>query len=271
MQLHTTVPPYHLPEADQQSVMRLGLQPLDMARWMHPDADFQQFHQHKTHTLQRYPGRGFVELEESRDAQREFSALLLQNLLEHHPKYFELRTGKLVHSPSGINSDAADLGLANSQYWVQEDICLLQPVSDEYQLTAASVCSPSNWALEKKIGKSVDQIHSPVPGYQQVLAERVNRLLRGLKCSKPMLRFNWSLQQGNELFWRKDLNAAAGDAETYWRVERQTLVKLPESGAVVFGIRIFLHPLASLGDSRNTIAAVVERLPSAERIYKGLK
>ncbi len=250
--------------------MRLGLKALDLKHWVHPDGDFEQFNEHKQDVIARLGNRCFAELPRSTDAQQEFSARLKEHLLKDHPAVFGLNGSDLTHQPSGLHWNAEDLSLSNSQYWVQEDICILQADKNQYRLTAASVCSPSNWALEEKIGRTVDEIHDPVPGYQDILAQRVNRLLSGLKAEKPMLRFNWSLQPGNELLWRNDLEAANGDTNTYWRVERQTLVKLPETDAVAFGIRIFLHPLDELGQGKSDIEKVASRLPQSEKTYKGL-
>ncbi|MEQ8953315.1 MAG: DUF3445 domain-containing protein, partial [Gammaproteobacteria bacterium] len=247
MRLTSTVPPFHYPEPEQQSVMRLGLQPLDMGHWMHCDSDFAQFLAHKRQVQQQHPELAFAALDQSLEAQREFSTLLKAHLLRDYGQVYSQIGDALQHGPTQTHWDCTRLDLVNSQYWVQEDICLLQLEGAHYRLTAASVCSPSNWALEKKIGRSVDEIHQPVPGYQASLAERVNRLLRGLKPNKPMLRFNWSLQHGNELFLRNDLDPPPGEEKDHWRVERQTLVKLPRTEAIVFGIRIFLHALDALG------------------------
>lgn len=269
MQLKTTVPPYHYPEPGQESVIRLGLKALDFKKWIHPDTDFEQFHNHKQEALGQHADRCYAELEESAAAQKEFSKLLRDHLVRDHDDLFEIVESELRHRPTGLYWNADVLSLTNSQYWVQEDICLLQADAEHYRLIAASVCSPSNWVLEEKIGMSVDEIHEPVPDYQEILASRVNRLLHSLKPDKPMLRYNWSLQPGNELLWRTDLNEQDTN-DTFWRVERQTLVKLPETGAIVFGIRIFLHPLDAIGQGKKHIQDVVRCLPDAERTYKGL-
>ena len=148
---------------------------------------------------------------------------------------------------------------------------------DDYYLTAASVCAPSNWALEEKIDRSLDDIHQSVPGYGQQLSRRVNRLFANLKPERPLLRFNWSVQDTAELFWRTDLQEQSPQQqrleERYWRVERQTLSRLPETGAIVFTIRIFLHSFSAMGHSTGfpaNLQRVVDRLPHDQKEYKGL-
>ena len=49
------------------------------------------------------------------------------------------------------------------------------------------------------------------------------------------------------------------------RVERQTLLRLPTTGAIVFGIRIHLDPLASLAgdpDGMARLSSALEQLPA---------
>jgi hypothetical protein len=151
---------------------------------------------------------------------------------------------------------------------------LLQALNNEYVLTAASVCSPSNWRLSEKIGKALGAIHDPVPGYGDTLHARTNRLLHKLSKDKVITRYNWSVQAGNELCWRPELYPAQEPAEPYWRVERQTLRRLPETGAIAFGIRIFLESFTKL-ESRQpgftaTLREIIEGLPEEQRRYKGL-
>ena len=145
-------------------------------------------------------------------------------------------------------------------------------------MTAASVCSPSNWILQEKIGQTVDFIHEPVPDYNKLLSKRVNRFLEGIPSGRVLLRYNWSIQSGNELFWRDDLNRNAdilnsSSPNLYWRIERQTFVRLPASGAIVFGIRVFLHSFDSLRNIEGfdqSIEKLLAQLPATQKRYKGL-
>jgi hypothetical protein len=145
-------------------------------------------------------------------------------------------------------------------------------------MTAASVCSPSNWILKEKIGQSVDFIHDPVPDYDSILSERVNRFLEGMASDRVLLRYNWSIQSGNALFWHDDLNPTlavvkSSSPNLYWRIERQTFIRLPLSRAIVFGIRIFLHSFDSLRNIKGfdqSIEQLLSQLPDSQKRYKGL-
>ena len=278
MKLHSRVEPVYLPEPDQASVLRLGLQTLAEADWILADADLPKFHEHKLKQLQGHADLVSLSLPGSADAQQELGRALLHNLITHHAAGYQLEDSHLSYSDGLLRWPLHALDLRHSALWVQEDICLLEAKDEEYILTAASVCSPSNWRLEKKIGRSIDVIHGPVPGYRKSISERVNRLLASLKPGKAVQRFNWSVQAGNELFWREDLeledSASASYApELHWRVERQTLVRLPQTGAIVFGIRIFLHSFTRMKQFPAFEAAlknIIARLPQDQKKYKGL-
>ena len=98
----------------------------------------------------------------------------------------------------------------------------------------------------------------PVAFYDEQLADPVDAFFDRLRpgLDHGVWRLNWNLLDDPVLFQpvRKGgpdaptevTDADAGD--TIWfRVERQTLVRLPVSGAVVFGIRVHVDPLGALG------------------------
>jgi hypothetical protein len=163
---------------------------------------------------------------------------------------------------------------------VQEDFCLLQKQGEHYRLTAAVLCFPAHWSLSEKLGKSLIDIHAPVPGFAEQLGNPTERLFDNLSPEKPVQRLNWSLVDTDELYLppchRRDRVAIApekiGEALCL-RVERQTLRRLPRSKAISFGIRTYVHPLSAAIDGREAAAALLARLddmPEAMRIYKNL-
>lgn len=265
-----TTPPY-FPEHEQITILRLGLRPLQHKDWLVVDEDFLQFQNHKLQMGQLHPDKVFRALPASRAAQMEFSDYLLNHLKRHHAHEYLISEDELIHKNSATHHPIVSGDLWQSSLWIQEDICLLEASDSGYVLSAASLCSPSNWKLEEKIGKTVDHIHDPVPGYQQELAERVNRLLKGIKPAKPLLRYNWSLQASSELCWREDIEQPLDSL--HWRVERQTFLRLPQTGAIVFGIRLFIHSIETMAkqsEFATALQAIVARLPEEIRAYKNL-
>lgn len=273
MRLDSQVPPPYLPDGTQQTVLRLGLSSLHPADWLQPDADFARFHAHKADCLQHHQEQVIACLPSSYALQGLFADFLLEHLLHWHGDSYALVDGNLKHLPSGLRWPLADRSLAACSRWIQEDIVLLEPQGNSYRLAAASVCSPSNWRLEEKLGATLAAIHAPVPGYEAQLAARVDRLLAGLKADKPVSRINWSLQPGNELRWRDQSSDGDHKLDIYWRIERQSLLRLPAANAIIFSIRIYLHRLEDLLKTPGLEADlhnILHNLPTEQLTYKGL-
>nr|WP_132860358.1 DUF3445 domain-containing protein [Shimia isoporae] len=125
---------------------------------------------------------------------------------------------------------------------VQQDFCVLEKRGDEHVMTAAVLCFPASWTLEEKIGKPLIDIHIPVSEYDANIARRVQRLFDGIRVGKPLWRKNahWYLEP--DLFHPRRENAPRKQEVegNYLRSERQSLVRLPKSQAVIFGIHTFV-------------------------------
>tara|TARA_B100001059_G_scaffold114503_1_gene114774 strand:- start:2853 stop:3695 length:843 start_codon:yes stop_codon:yes gene_type:complete len=273
VKLDSQIPAPILPNPEQSSVLELGLTPCSKPNWLAIDEDFAHFHAHKLQQFETHPDKVFAALPQSVAAQEEFSQVLLEDLLTNHADLY-YREGNLLHQQSGIEWHLDTPDLAASSLWIPEDICLLQQLGDEHILTAASICSPSNWQLKHKIGRNLNVIHDPVPRYKAILQERVNRMLSQMNDQKLILRFNWSIQRGNELCWHPELYPPDFNDALYWRIERQTLRRLPLTRAIVFGIRIYLESFAQLERRipafRQQVRKLIDNLDAEQRSYKGL-
>lgn len=153
---------------------------------------------------------------------------------------------------------------------VQEDLCVLTRQQGAWVLTAASVCFPSRWAPRQKLGLTLAAVHDPVPGYEAISAP-VDASLDRLTEARPVWRLNWSVLPSPELCQLPGENSRAAAAEGAYpgidgltfRVERQTLRRLPGPEAVVFTIRTTTAPLREVvadpdraEDLRATLAGV---------------
>ena len=127
---------------------------------------------------------------------------------------------------------------------VQNDFCILQKKDNQHVLTAAALCFPASWSLEEKFLKPLIDIHIPVKAYDDNIAKRVERLFNGLQINHPVWRFNALYYEDPNLFQPRSVNKPrrkpAPNKVKYFRSERQTVIKLPESGAIIFGIHTFV-------------------------------
>ena len=137
---------------------------------------------------------------------------------------------------------------------VQEDLCLLTRRDDSHILVGAVVCFPAGWTLSEKMGRSLLALHGPIQQYDAALDRRVERMFLNIRPEHPLMRGNFLI------YTNPDLHQPALESERptvhptkprYVRVERQTLRRLPETGAIVFAIHTCQVRSASLSEAEH--------------------
>ncbi|MBN9307089.1 MAG: hypothetical protein BGO82_07135 [Devosia sp. 67-54] len=276
----------HTPYDGSSKLFRIGLGPLDPAEWIDVDDRLHAYLDEKQLLWRERPDEVFAAEAGTEAAQAEVLALLLAHLPARFPGRYR-RDGDAMHIAPGRVVPLADGAppLWTAARLVQEDLVLMRRAPAGWRLAAASLSFPSSWALADKIGRPIDEVHAPVPGFGGGTrnAELIARMFDNLRPETPMLRWNWSLYGDERLFHPETADAGArrfGVGEradpVVLRSERQTLRRLPESGDIVFTIRIAVEPLATLErhSRRHEIAAAliaqIEALRPDELAYKGL-
>ena len=152
----------------------------------------------------------------------------------------------------------------------------------EYVLTAAVLCAPSRWDLHEKVGRSMREIHQPVPNYDSI-AVAADRFFVRLAEGDIIERTNWTVLDSPEGFqpvpgegWDATLAGVPDEqlaAHLWLRLERQTLRRLPATGDVLFTILTTstrLDSLSSLGpDVTRQLAGWVSTAGQDMHAYRG--
>lgn len=146
-------------------------------------------------------------------------------------------------------------------------------------LLGGAVVFPSGWALEEKIGRPLAEVHAPVPGLQSSLGAQIDTFLGRLAPGAAWERDNWGLSADPGLNHHpalpvRRLGAQATLAATWLRLERQFLTRLPETGAVLFGIRVTNHRLDALAELPGVaprLAHALDTMTAEVARYKGLE
>ena len=164
---------------------------------------------------------------------------------------------------------AQAIPLVASALTVPEDLCLMQRDSDEYRLVAACVCAPSYWQLPEKIGLTLSQIHQPVPGLNDSLADRMGEFFNKLPANRIFSRRNWLIHTSSERFQpapeeRLQLHTLDQAKALVMRSETQTLRRLSEK-VVVFTINIECHPLVDISAYPSAASALKQALLSRNK------
>jgi hypothetical protein len=268
-------------------LFRIGTRPLDPGDWLEPDTAMGPQLAEKARLLAERRHDVFAELPESRPAQAELLALLSTHLPARFPALWHHSNAEMLVVPVDETVCVADdeSPLLTAAKLVQDDLLILERDVSGWRLTAGSLCFPSSWVLGDKIGKVLADIHAPVPGFGPGTrqAEVMARMFDAMRPETPMIRWNFSLYGDDRLFHPDvsgpgDRRFGPGEkADTvFLRVERQTLRKLPETGAIAFSIRISVDPLERLEthvDGANIAASLAEQIMALtpdQLDYKGL-
>lgn len=234
-----------------------GVQPLDLSEWLVADEAFsgqmalrdRLIADRRDAVVRLTPGAGAA------------AAEVLETVLTHLPPGYS-RTGRHILRPDGVAVDPqADAALVTAARLVQEDLCILQKPegAEEHVLTAAVLCFPASWTLSEKIGRPLGAIHGPVASYDAGMAARVQRMFDALAPGRALWRQNALLYAAPDLHQPRteaDPRAEAHLDRPYLRSERQALLHLPRTGAILFSIHTYVVPVADLPeDQRAGLAA----------------
>ena len=240
----------------------MGLKRLDSESiWLDPEADRVHWRAHKLERRWSLGDKVWQLLPEAVAAACELADLVADTVF-------------VPISRAGLRAFRPEERLWQATLAIPEDLVIMVPDGEVYRLGAASLCSPSHWRLEEKIGRSMREIHDPIPGIHDVLSPRIDRFFATQREDFPIERYNWALQDDTALYAlpTHDEAPAAADAGLWYRVERQTLRRLPETGALAFTIRVYMHPLASLlavEGALPALLAAVDATPPTLADYKG--
>ena len=221
---------------DWQKVRKLpGVMPLNSREWIIFDDAYNDQMAEREDLLQNNKDVIFLN-NNSQAVARE----LLTNLLQFLSKAdnFKVSEKQVITRDGRTVKVDYDEPLLTCGLLVQNDFCLMEKRNCQHLLSGAVLCFPANWRLLEKFMKPLLSIHRKVPSYSLEIEKRVNRILDGIRVGQPMWRFN-VLEYADPTLYQP-YRLCTAQATSYIRSERQTFLKLPKTGAVVFGIHTFV-------------------------------
>lgn len=167
---------------------------------------------------------------------------------------------------------------------IEEDFLIMMndEKTQKYFLRGGAFVFPSGLDPAEKANLSLADIHGPVPFYKEKIEKSMDKFFQRLKTGHFVLRVNWTCQAHNELY-AVGLNHALEGEETpildaknidfnhvFLRCERQCLMRLPKTKAVVFTIRTYLTPMSKIRkeDGAMDLVSAIEHLPPSTAHYK---
>lgn len=268
-------PPRHRPYRTAAAAFQIGLSPMDIATWFDIQPGHAGFMAEKRARLAGRPPLHYRAMPESLAAQAELLDVVADNLATHQAEHF-VREGR--HFTDRIDGTRHDLDTAAQPLDLlgaitEEDFILLDHAGGENRLLAASNAYTTSGRIVSAVGHSMRFAHDLVPGLNDRLGARIDRVLANIRVGHAVCRYNWSLtpianrlfpvsaHEANEAAAREVAQQLVEDpsraGEVLWlRVERQTFVRLPLTGVLAFGICTYSDPLASIEDDDESLAAL---------------
>ncbi|MEO9971958.1 MAG: DUF3445 domain-containing protein [Hyphomonadaceae bacterium] len=222
-----------------------GLSPIPTKDWLIRDDAFAAQLAYRDQLIRSKKDDVYQALPECEAAAGELLEILLSELPKTQAYSLEENT---LTRPDGARIDTASgPPLLVAGQLAQEDFALLSKSGDTYRLIGAVICFPANWRLSDKIGKSLGGLHDPVAAFDANMEQRTHRVFDHLRADTPLQRANFLIYTNPDLHQpqRAPKTIAAG-MPRYVRVERQSLRRLPKTGAIVFAIHTYLVPAATL-------------------------
>ncbi|TGZ78149.1 hypothetical protein EX30DRAFT_310449, partial [Ascodesmis nigricans] len=249
----------------------MGLLRLPASSWITLDSDFPQTHTLKTQRLLARP-QCIQVLPSAIPAVHELCHELSRYVLARYPTLFTpLPDGagmRNTHTGEEFNFSRPDLAGNGREMmkmvgkWVQDDVAVMMPDEEgRYRLVAGAVLLPGFWRIEEKVGLSLDEIHEggSVPGYERKLKTGMNRFFERLRVEDVVARHNYFIQVDDSLPWSHSIGNEDGEhvgwfsaekatdiEKIHFRSERQSLRRLPKTGAIIFTIRTYFLPITEI-------------------------
>ncbi|CAH2354782.1 hypothetical protein CLIB1423_19S00188 [[Candida] railenensis] len=247
--------PFRWPYHQTMSIFKL-----DMNHWLDMDKYYWRYIEEKKRIWMTYGKENIDWLPEGYEPSFELMQIVTDHMLKRYPLLFTLvedkgeAGGKIVYNE--LTKETLDMTLPLKEQpllyvskMAKEDfyVVLKNPKDDLHYLVAAAVPFPGgSFGIDSKLGQHLDVIHEDVPYYKEKLKRSMERWFDRLTPNDPVERASWyiswdhKLKVNNVYQLPKFVPDLKADMESMdpkdfnVRVERQTLRKLPKSGAIIF-------------------------------------
>ncbi|KAL2754203.1 hypothetical protein ACRALDRAFT_2124959, partial [Sodiomyces alcalophilus JCM 7366] len=278
----------------------MGLRAIHHDDWIELDSQFPKFHAEKARRIIDRGEKCTMTAPEAYPAAVELLEELARYLPDRYPTLFRrTETGLLVNLWSGESFDVTTRPLREGPITictrlVQDDLAIMVKREDgQYYLLSGSILLPGFWRLGDKFGMALSQIHATgnVPQFHEKLEAGMGKFFARLRPGELYARHNYFMQVDDGLGWSHSIGSEDAPEESrgwkvvkepeggrsvedmWFRSERQTLRRLPRTGAVVFTIRTYFHPMTEVAREDyvpGRLASAIRSWGPDVRRYKGL-
>lgn len=181
-------------------------------------------------------------------------------------------------TPTAARGEGAMLARELGSRWRPDFVLLRKDREGVFRMVGGCVCDPSSWDPAEKLGKSVAEIHSPVPTLNAELGPRIGTFMERLPADGLLVRENWGLaavpdRNLHPALQRPRLTAEADPDRVWLRVEHQAFRAVPGLDGVLFVIWLTVHRLRdvlAVPGVAPLFCRALESMPESIAVYKGL-
>ncbi|KAH3683295.1 hypothetical protein WICPIJ_005765 [Wickerhamomyces pijperi] len=244
----------------------MGIRNMDPNSWIELDNEWNKFHDLKMKRIEEKGEEVYGTLPEAKAASLELLEELRKFLPARYPSLFErtadgmknLETGEVHRMVEPLLEDP----MLTVARLLQDDVAIMiENEQGEYYLKGGCIMLAGFWRLKDKFNTSLSTIHTSgdVPKYNTHLKKGMEKFFVRLTPEAPVVRNNYFIQTDDNLDWSSSIgdedNETVGwytadpakSVEKIWyRSERQSVRRLPITGAVIFTIRTYFLPLTEM-------------------------
>ncbi|CUM67803.1 uncharacterized protein PRCAT00005509001 [Priceomyces carsonii] len=248
--------------------INMGIRAMEWEDWIELDNEWPKYHLDKMKRIAEKGSELYGTSPIATEAAYELLDEFWNYLPNRYPSLFKqtkqgldnIITGETFLFKKGYRTKEDPMLIAASL--VQDDLAIMiENEEGEYILRAGAIMLAGFWRLKDKFNMPLSKIHTSgdVPKYKEKLQSGMEKFFIRQTVDKPVIRNNYFIQTDDQLPWSVSIgdenNESVGwytaePAKTaeqlYFRSERQSLRRLPKTGATVFTIRTYFLPITKL-------------------------
>lgn len=292
--IETTKPlPYRAFRYGPKYNVTMGLRTIQPDEWIELDNQFPKYHAEKAARITERGSKCVATHPDALPAAMELLEELTNYLPNRYPTLFKRTAVGIDNLWSGESFNIVETPLKEDPMaicarLVQDDLALMIERPDgQYYLLSGAVLLAGFWRLSDKYGMSLADIHysGDVPHFKEKLETGMTKFFKRLRADTFYTRNNYFIQVDDALAWSWSIGSedeptvswstAEKDKpiDNHWfRSERQSLRRLPKTGAVCFTIRTYFLPVTELASEDyvpGRLASAVRSWDGPVSVYKG--
>ncbi|KAK7957020.1 alpha-1-2-mannosyltransferase [Apiospora aurea] len=266
--LTTTKPlPYRAFRYGPKYNVTMGLRSISFPDWIQLDNHYPKYYKDKRDRIADRGDKCCKTAPEAYPAALELLQELVEYMPARYPTLYKRTSTGILNLWSGEEINITERPLKEDPMTLcgrltQDDLALMIEKPDGmYYLLAGSILLAGFWRLTDKFGMSLPMLHysGEVPQYKEKLETGMLKFFARLRCEEIYSRNNYFIQVDDALPWSWSIGDEDSEGLSwstaeknraiehhFLRSERQTLRRLPRTGAVCFTIRTYFHPITEV-------------------------